>query len=173
MAPRLVNGGVLEIDETNICGFSERNARALCGGYLRVTRKAGVFYDGTRCLLDFVFPTCTLQNPAPFILWWLNPPSEVPFRPCPALPHLRTLSVSYTSGIPLVPPFLCIQENHQLSSSITHLDFTPLHSGDETAGGQLLLKLKDVFRTLVLSISTTPRGEKCRGSDVPFSNGCS
>jgi hypothetical protein len=174
MASRLVNVGVLKIRETDVQGFPEQSAQSLCEGFLRVERLAFC-----RSALDASWVLSFLRTHSDirhlsFFSGSIRA-SELPLSPLPpTVPHLHTLSVSYTLGIRLVLPFLCIQENNQLPPSITELHLNPLNEADEAAGCQLVLKLKDVLRTLLLSVSepySPYHGERCKGTRVLFSNG--
>jgi hypothetical protein len=173
MASRLVNVGVLEIGETDVRGFSEQSAQTLCEGFLRVERLA---FCMSALDASWVLSFLRTHSDIRHLLFSSGSirASELPLSPLPpTVPHLHTLSVSYTLGIRLVLPFLCIQENNQLPPSITELHLNPLNEADEAAGCQLVLKLKDVLRTLVLSVSmlsSPSRGERCKGTRVPFSN---
>jgi hypothetical protein len=172
MASRLVNVGVLKIRETDVRGFSEPSAQTLCEGFLRVERLAFCMSAlDASWVLSFLRIHSDIRHLS-FSSGSIRA-SKVPLSPVPLVPHLHTLSVSHTLGIRLVLPFLCIQENNQLPPSITELHLNPLNEADEAAGCQLVLKLKDVLRTLVLSVSmlsSPSRGERCKGTRVPFSN---
>jgi hypothetical protein len=172
MASRLVNVGVLEIGETHVQGFSEQSAQSLCEGFLRVERLAFFLsvLDAS-WVLSFLRTHSDIRHLS-FYGGSIRP-SEVRLSPFPTAPHLHTISVTYALGIRLVLPFLCIQEKNQLPPSITELHFNQLDEVDEAAGCQLVLKLKDVLRTLLLgvSMSSSPsHGERCLGTRVPFSN---
>jgi len=167
MASRLVNVGVLQISGTDVQGFPEQSAQSLCEGFLRVERLA---FCGSELDASWVLSFLRTHSDIRHLLFSSGSihASELPLSPLPpTVPHLHTLSVSYTLGIRLVLPFLCIQENNQLPPSITELHLNPLNEADEAAGCQLVLKLKDVLRTLVLgvSMSSSPSHEEsCKGA---------